>query len=436
VILRILTLHCGFCLLAFCLVESRALAVTPPPPQARVFWVRNGGEGSGLASFRKASASLRASGIRSAIYVEDKVAAPGLTPEYLARLESQLEHAAPNGAYLLNEGLISLEELLFGPLPRTYGDSLVLLFTDLGSLTLDGDIHDFDQLTDADAVARLATHSNEGNVIYVNGFRKTEARTGGEVARELQRLTNVGPSGVRREPWLMDALGEGAMLLGGYFADQDRVDDYLHHSGKYPLVTTNGAQLGPQLLFSSFLLDSLPSAHGTAVGALSRLSLGGRDAVEKLYQDLTQSPLNFDAIFSNFVSYVFDRSAASTALPSSWHHNSAIRAQSIAPYFTYKAGSGELSGELAPYSFVAVDLAQELSPTAEIHVSRAAAPAEAVPSDCAQNASILWKPVNKTRIAVYALGCDPSSPVEMVQFRLKILDQPSLSHRAPLKLFR
>jgi hypothetical protein len=430
-------LHCVFCLLAFGLASPCAQAGTPPFAQSRVFWVRSGGvEGSGLSSFRKAPATLRAIGTRSAIYVEDKAPSSSPTPDYLTRLEVQLEHAAPNGAYVLNEGLISLQEIVFGPLPRGMGNSVLVLFTDLGSPALEGEIHDFDQLTDADAVARVNAHSNEANVIYVNGFRQTEARTGGEVARELQRLSNVGPGSVRRESWLTETLGEGAMLLGGFFADQDKVDDYLHHSGSYPLVTPKGAQLGPQLLFSSFLLDSLPSAHGTAVGALNRLTLGGRDAVEKLYQDLTQSPLNFDAIFSNFVSYVFDQSASGSALPNSWHHNTAVHAQSISSYFMYKAGSGELAGQLAPYSFVAVDLAQELSPTAEIHVSRAAAPTEAVPSDCAQNASILWKPVNKTRIAVYALGCDPSSPTEMVQFRLKILDQPSLSRRGSFKLFR
>ena len=430
---RVTTLQLG-CLLAFCLAAPFASA-SAVPPASRAFWVRNAG-GAPL-QFRTATASLRAFGSRSAIYVEDRSAVTaGLSPNYLSRLEVQLEHLVPGGAFVSDEGLIALEEMLFGPVPRYRDDPIVVLFADLGAPLVDGEIHDYDQLPDADSFSRLQAHSNEANVIYVNGFRKTEPRTGGEVARELERLLSANATVVPRESWLSDVLSEGAMLLTGFFTDQDRVDEYLRHSGRYPLVTPSGAQLGPQLLFSSFLLDTLPSAHGTAVGALSRLPLGGRDAVETLVQDLTKTPLNFDAIFSNFVSYVFDQSAAGTALPSSWHHTSALHAQTISPYFTYKAGSGELTGELAPYSFVAVDLAQELSPAAEIHVSRADAPPGASPSDCAQNASVLWKPVNKTRIAVYALGCDPAGSTEMVQFRLKILDQPSLSPRGTIKLFR
>lgn len=429
------TLQIG-CLWALCFFSAFSYADTgTSAPSAREFWVRN--PGTAPFTFRHATATLRASGSQSLIYVEDAPSEKNLSQDYLTRLSYQLERAVPSGAFVTNEGLVSLEVSLFGPLPEQASreNRVVVLFADLGSDGPESEFHDYDLLSDPAAQKQLGNRSNEANVIYVNGFRKTELRTGGMVARELERLLSSG--GVRRETWLAESLAEGTMLLTGYFADQEPVDSYLQNSGQFPLVTPSGAQLGPQLLFSSFLLDTLPSARGTALGALSHLNLGGRDAVEKLFQDLTDTPLSFDAIFSNFISYVFDQSAAGTALPGSWHHSPAIHAQDVAPYFTYKVGSGELTGALAPYSFVAVDLAQELSPTAEIHVSRAQQPSQGnPPSDCAQNASILWKPVHKTRIAVYAVGCDPSNPSETVQFRLKILDQPSLYLASPFTLLR
>ena len=42
---------------------------------------------------------------------------------------------------------------------------------------------------------------------------------------------------------------------------------------------------------------------------------------------------------------------------------------------------------------------------------------------------MLWKPVSSNRIAVYAVGCNPTDKTEFVQFRLRILDQPSLLPR-------
>jgi len=420
---------------ALCLHATIApAAAVATAPATRVFWVRN--PGLSPVTFRRTTATLRNSGTQSLIYVEDKLTPGGLSPEYLSRLGDQLERAVPGGAFVTGEGLVSLEVSLFGPLSpaASQENRLLVLFADLGEAGPGGEFHDYDLLSDASA-QKLGCHSNEANVIYVNGFQKTENGTGGIVARELEGLLSA--SGVRREAWLADSIAEGTMLLTGYFGDQDRVDNYLKNSGQFPLVTPTNGQLGPQLLFSSFLLDALPSTRGTAIGGLSHLPFGDRHAAEKLFQDQTQSPLSFDAIFSNFISYVFDQSAAGTALPNAWHHSPSIHAPEIAPYFTYKEGSGELVGKLAPYSFVAIDLAQELSPTAEIHVSRADPQLLGVPpSDCAQNAAILWKPVNKTRIAVYAVGCDPGDPAEMVQFRLKILDQPSLSLASPFKLLR
>jgi len=414
----------------FCLGAALAGTSThaAPAPSVRDFWIRD----------HKTTAGLRGSGNRTLVYVEDKLFNHGISGDFVSRLVWQLEQSPPSGAYLSDTGVVPFEERLFGALPQRAGgdDRLIVLFADLGQ-NQDGLFNPLDLLSDSESMQKFQQHSNEANIIYVNGFRKTESSTTGVVARELPLLLSATYSSKAREGWLSGVLAEGAMMLSGFFGDQELVDKSLADSGRFPLISASAGSNGPQLLFSSFLLDSLPAAHNTAISALSHIDLSGRDAVEKLFQQLTEVPLNFDAIFSNFVSYVFSQSASGAAMPNAWRHSPSIRALQIAPYFTYEAGSGELSGQLAPYSFVAVDLAQELSPSAEIRVERVN-PEPVLPSttDCSKNATVLWKPVNKRRIAIYAMGCDPSSPAEMVQFRLRILDQPSLLPTSPFKILR
>jgi hypothetical protein len=71
---------------------------------------------------------------------------------------------------------------------------------------------------------------------------------------------------------------------------------------------------------------------------------------------------------------------------------------------------------------------------ATIRVTRDPSPLGSSASSCAASASVLWKPVNLNRIAVYAVGCDPTEAPDDVHFRLKILDEPSLLARDPFKI--
>ncbi len=423
-----LILFCFFCLaVAFAMTLAEAAA-----PSQRDFWVR---DNSSSAPARRAHATLLAAGARALVYVEDRVARQ-LSQDFLNRLEWQLDSAAPAAAYQSDVGIVPLEERIYGALPKGPAgeDRLVVLFTDAGSASADTWHSLYDQFSDADAMEKYRQHSNEGNVVYVNGFQGYETRTTASIARELEALLSSG--GGARESWLERTAAEGAQLLTGFFVGQDRVNQFATDTGKFPLVSPASLQGGPQLLFASFLIDTLPLANGTAMGGLSRVRKTGRDAVEELVQSRTEEPLNFDAIFSNFVSYVFSQADGAPSLPGAWRHSPGITLPKIAPFFTYQAGSGELSASLAPYSFVAIDLAQELSPAAIISVERVAPEAGITATPCAASASVLWKPVNKPRLAIYAVGCDPTDKPEMVQFRLKILDHPSLFPAGPFKISR
>ncbi len=396
---------------------------------SRAFWVSdfkvNG------ASYRQAQASLRASGNRSVIYVEDKLWEKGQSPDFVNGLLWRLENTMPDGAVTTDMGIVPYEESLFGSLPRVFGgdERLIVLITDIESgrrKVPDAAFSNFDQLRDADAQKRYQQHSNEANIVYLNGFRRSESASAGAIARELQLLLAHGNSISERESWLSETLAEGAMLLTGHFAGQSHVNALAKDSGEHPLVSFAAGKGGSQLLFSSFLLDSLSGNGAQALAAISRGSEPGKGAVERVFRDQTGVPLTFDAIFSNYVSYVFTHSNHGDSLPQAWSPKNGIQIPQIEPYFTYKAGSGELVGQIPAYAFLAIDLAQELSQNVVIHTERVEdGSPKKDPTSCAHTASVLWKPIESTRIAVYAVGCEPKVGEEQVGFRLKIVDIPT-----------
>lgn len=426
-----------FCMLSMIAALSLAVAEESPHPNpTRLFWVLDFQYSPPRQ--RLIHARLRSSIGRSTIYVEESALNNQVSDAQVTRLKEALEVKAPAGAYKPARGIIGLQESLFGPLPRRHDhpQELVVLFADLGQnrgARVEGLFHIFDQMDRDKAWHKYRQHSNQANIVYLNGNDRSEVSTTRVIARELQRMLAANATHVKKENWLAETLASAGMMLSGSFLDQNFVDLFARNTGLHQLVTPGAAQLGVQVLFASYLIDEVPQVAGTAAGFLTHTPLAGRDAVEHLIRQDSQTPLTFDVIFSNFVSYVFAHSEQNDRLPEAWDHNPGISVPKIDPYYTFTTVKGEFSGQLAPYSFVGIDLAQELSPSALIQVQKV--PSANPPSNgCAQNASVLWKPIHPTRIAVYAVGCNPNGLNEMVQFRLKILDQPSLLPKSPLRI--
>jgi hypothetical protein len=381
-------------------------------------------------AFRRAEATLRAQGKRTLIYVEKKYSAEQISPAYIERLETTLEHACPPGSLCPQEGVVPFEEAHFGALPNRFSapdNRLVVLFADLGKYKdheFDGFFNSYDQISEAEA-QREQQHSNEGNLIYINGLRRDENYTNGVIAHELQHLLVHDPSGrSTKDSWLSETLAEGAMLTTGYFSDQAHVDRFTKSTGNSPLVSTTYVSYGPQLLFASFLLD-FAGTTVTNLAELSQIQLAGREAVEKFFETRLHAPQSFDAIYSNFISYLFNAQSFSWSLPVSWARlpQFGIAVPEIAPYKTIRSFPASLEGWVYPYAFVAIDLPSELGDTTNVKVE-ALRPGTEGPS-CARTASPLWKPVGKKRIVVYAVGCEPKSKQDVLHFRLIITDQAS-----------
>lgn len=392
--------------------------------------------------FRRATAVLQLNGSRSLIYVEKNFGSKELNPDYLLGLNKILETASPAGALISGMGVVPFEETYFGALPKKAGEErLIVLFANLGKYKdheFDGFFNAYDQLSEAEA-QKEEQHSNEANIIYINGFRRDEAYTNGVIAHELQHLLTYDPSGdTTKDSWLSETLAEGAMLATGHFSDQLHVNQMAKSTGTAPLVSTTYVTYGVQLLFASFLLDSNLGGIWN-LSELSRMPLKGRDAVESLFSQRTGNPHSFDAIYSNFVSYLFNSANYGWSLPLSWDRPSktGISIPPIASYKTISAFPANIDGWVYPYAFVAVDLPSELPDSAKVTVDvirPGPAQPEIAATSCARTASALWKPVGKKRIAVYAVGCEPKSKQDMLHFRLIITDQTSPKAVSPSTL--
>lgn len=423
---------CWLFLLGACAAAWAGTDSQPTIGSEREFWVWD--LNVMPPGFRRATATLRASGPRSMVYVENAFWKKQIEPAYVERLTKLLEQASPIGAVRSEMGVVPYEESVFGPLPkRASGDDrLIVLFANLGKYKdheFDGFFNAYDQMTEAEAV-KEEQHSNEANIIYLNGLRQNETYTNGVIAHELQHLLAHDPSGAtQKDSWLSESIAEGAMLLTGHFSDQLHVNRFARNTGTSPLVSPTYVTYGPQMLFASFLLD-FANSGALNLAELGRVPLHGRDAIESFFARRLGVPQTFDAIYSNFLSYVFNAQSFNWSLPLSWQRSTGfgISMPEITAYKTVQSFPSVSEGYVYPYAFVAIDLGEPIRESTVIKVEpiRPANDDNIGPSaGCARAASLLWKPVSRNRIAVYAVGCEAKSKADLVHFRLIITDQAS-----------
>lgn len=393
--------------------------------ESRSFWVPRSHPPS---TYRQARAELKMEGARTLVYAETGLHFP---PNFLQRIQERLEHHSPEQSLAPELGLLPLAESVFAPLPHLFAEpKLQVLFARLGQRPgqhAEG-FQPYDQMTRARA-AEWGAKSNEGNLIYVNWPQPSEEAALGEIAHGLQHLLGHGVSPQSTDRWLLETLAEAGMLVGGYFTDQAYLDTFAQSPELYPLVTTGEPQYGAQLLFASFLLDSQPPSS-RPFAFLTRTFGQGRQLVEDLFQRESATPFPFDVVFTGFLSYVFESQARQLPYSLVKVDKTALRMPAIPAYATIKSFPAELSGRLMPYSFLAVDLPFALPSTAVVEVEAVRAGAQG----CGLTASVLWKPVHATRIAVYAVGCEPRDQNDILQFRLRVLDKPSFLTSFPLKI--
>lgn len=394
--------------------------------ESRRFWIKT------QYGYRLAETELKAVGARSYIYVERALWEKKIPQELVERLSYTLEKQAPPGAILPNLGVIPLEETVFAPLPKVISpdEKVSVVFTAISNNNfIDGYFHPFDQMSAAEARAK-GERSNEGNIIYLNGFRRSESYTASIVAQELQKLLSYHPSEGSEDLWFRETMGKAAKLATGFYVDQPQLNQYALQPSLFPLVSYSYVQQGPQLLFASFLLESMPDKVN-GLRLLTSLSGNGRSAVEILFREATGSPLTFDAIFSKYLSYLFAGSGRDLPSPRKPKTES-LHLPPIRPYTALKSFPAEIWGELMPYSVLVIDLPEALPATAVVEITPIRQ--HGAEDSCSQLGTVLWKPIDLKSIAIYSVGCEHLSPYDRLQFHLRVLDKPSLISSSPFKI--
>ncbi len=388
---------------------------------------------------RQATATLRTEGEHSLIYVEDSLWQKNVSADFVKRLSAHLENLAPQGAFLPNMGVVPLLEEIFAPLPEKVTDDprLIILFADLGQYkdhAFDGFFNAYDQMKELDSWSQYEQHSNEANIIYVNGLRNDETYTEAVIAHETQHLLAYGATGstdFSQSPWVSEMLAEGAMLLTGYYTDQGHVDRLLKDPASYSLVSNSYVQYGPQILFSSFLIDSLKRAGG--LGLITREKEIGKDAIVAAFRATSGGAnLSFDAIYSLFVSYILDNVQSGAYLPLSWPHNAdpGLKLDTPRSYGEISI-PGTVEGTLVPYSFAPFTLSRDFPANTNVTVDVVDGT-----GTCADGkGSVLWKPLSPKMLAVYSIGCEQASKEDKLRFRLTISEQPALLRNSTIPFF-
>jgi hypothetical protein len=394
--------------------------------ESRRFWIKT------QSGYRSANTELKAVGERSYIYVENSLWEKRISREFVERLSLALERQAPEGAILPDLGIVPLEEKLFAPLPKVISrdDRVSVVFADISNNQfVDGYFHPYDQVSASEAEAK-GQRSNEGNVIYVNGLRRSESYTTSVIAQELQKLLSFYPSEDTDDLWFRETMGKAAKLASGFYVDQPQLNQYAQQPSLFPLVSYSYVQQGPQLLFAAFLLDSMPDKV-RGLQLLTSFSGNGRRAVEILFREISGSPLNFDVIFSKYLSYLF--AGTGRDLPNPRRSDSAyLKLPPIRPYATIKSFPADIRGELMPYSVLVIDLPEALPATAVVQITPIRQ--HGAENFCSQLGTVLWKPIDLKRIAIYSVGCEHQSPFDRLQFHLRVLDKPSLISAVPYKI--
>ena len=181
------------------------------------------------------------------------------------------------------------------------------------------------------------------------------------------------------------------------------------------------------------MIDHLKGDGGLPQMSHSRLQ--GRAAVEAVVEDRSGRQTTFDALFSQFISYLYNASNTSESIPSGW---ASLGANGfIVPEIARAGRIGSVpftaDGTLLPYSFAIYDLVQPLPPRSQVELELINSPADENLSEentCLDDIRLHWKPLPGA-IAVYAVGCKFGDYRDKLQYRLSISNRARWADQQP-----
>lgn len=360
-----------------------------------------------------------------------------VSQEKIFNLLERLTQASQTSVYP-ELGYVPLIRNFFGPFPSKFSKEstldVVLLDTKENEWRSSSPfLLPQDQMSE-EMAEKIGTKSNQGNFLYVPVLTDQDEELLASIIKILPQFsildgtTNAYAAG----NWLHFALSEAALFLSGFFLND--LSKFAASTHLFSLTQENSSPKENPLhtLFASFLLDTVSNKQ-MALTFLSKNASQGKLAVETLFRSESSRPVTFDVIFGNFVSYLF--SSEGLSLPISISRPDIYEGIPLPPlqsYLDLAVYPYRMEAAVFPYGFLAVNLKSPIPAGAVVQIQNVS---ENGPGNsCAKGASVLWKPINPKKIAIYSVGCNPLSNKDSVKFRLNIFDKPSIFPASPLKI--
>jgi hypothetical protein len=307
-------------------------------------------------AFRRIPAICKVATDASYVFVEQKLLENGkVTSEQVENLDRVMHHQTPAASIAPDEGILDIEFSRLGAPPDSLdGDPrvffLVMHMKPFRNFSFDGYFNAFDQLTEEEAWSQYQQHSNEAEVLYLNGGGGLidSQYMRGVLAHELTHLIEYAYD-QEEFSWLSESLAEGAMQLTGYFTDTAHV---LRFASKpeSPLVSERYANYGAGFLFTAYL----QGLHGNEVlGQLMQDAGHGTLSVEGVLARLGH-PQAFEDLHATWAAANL-RAGLGENTPGYQHP--ALEVPPFAVHAKVGVEGGEVSGALAPWGFHFIHLA-------------------------------------------------------------------------------
>jgi hypothetical protein len=217
------------------------------------------------------------------IFVEEAILEEHFGPDVTAKIVEAFEESCP--AYV-SRGILDVEFEVFGNPPDALDDDekVYIFYTHIasyGSMGFDGYFNAFNQMPDKVAWEKYRQHSNEVEMIYMNGTGSTKPDSEymlSVLAHEFQHLIHYNYD-TEEETWVNEAMSEAAMTVCGYFTDVAHLGSYCSNPS-YPLIKAR-ISYGAVLLFGTYLLEQFGTDFLRELVASEKIGIAGVEAVLK-----------------------------------------------------------------------------------------------------------------------------------------------------------
>lgn len=271
----------------------------------KTFWVWDLSEMP--PGFIQVKATCQAVGEYSYIFVDNNEWNVTVYPEDVSKILETFEEKTPLTSKNPNQGIYENNVESFGTPPDELDNDpkIYILIAYLPpyekrgeTFYFDGYFNAFDEYPDSYAWENYKQHSNEVEMIYINCCSLNPPSSDymlAVIAHEFAHMIQWNYD-KDEESWIGESCSEAAMIINGYYTDEDYVKAFSQNYN-VPLVETSYVDYGACLLWGTYLMDIFGIDF---LKSLVEVSKNGIEGIEENFKNLSID-MTFSSLFSNWV---------------------------------------------------------------------------------------------------------------------------------------